>query len=106
MRKKDFLRMFYEDKTKQTFLQFALTKAINIKDEEKFKFYSLWINDLEARMTDYINKNSKLVKRIDFVKESQKYRIDSEEQKAYAKHILGKEMTIEEIQEWVETKEW
>ena len=106
MRQKDFLRMFYEDKTKQTFLQFALTKAINIKDEEKFKFYTLWINDLEARMTDYINKNAKLVKRIDFVKESQKYRIDTEEQKVYAKHILNKEMTIDEIQEWMETKEW
>lgn len=106
MRKKVFLEKFYNDKVEQTVLQCAVAKAIKIKDEEKFRFYSRWLNDLEARMTDYINKHAKLVSRIDFVKEGYKYRIGVEEQKIFTKNLLEKEMTIEELQEWVEGPEW
>jgi hypothetical protein len=107
MRKKQkFLEKFYDDQAKRTVMQCALAKAIKLDKKRKIKLYSEELNKLECEMMDYITRSKRLYNKINFTKEAPKYRIGEQRQKELTLSIIEKEMTIDELQLWVEGKKW
>ena len=105
-KKKRFLEQFYDDQAKRTVMQCALAKAIKLDKKRKIKFYSDELNKLECEMMDYITRSKKLYNKINFAKEAPKYRVNEARQKALTLSIIEKEMTIDELQVWVEGSKW
>lgn len=102
--KKIFLERFYDDQARLTIAKLALAKYLKLDKEDKIKLYSDYIKGLELEMTDYINRSKKIVNKINFTKESAKHRIDPDKQKKFTKEIIGYEMTIDDLQKWVNEK--
>lgn len=105
-KKKRFLEQFFEDQAKRTIMQCALAKAIKLDKKRRIKFYSDELNKLEHDMVDYITRSKRLYNKINFAKEAPKYRIDEVKQKQLTLAILDQEMTIDELETWVEGKKW
>ena len=105
-KKRRFLEQFYDDQAKRTIMQCALAKAIKLDKKRRIKFYSDELNKLEDEMMAYITRSKRLYNKINFAKEAPKYRINEERQKALTLSIIEKEMTIDELQVWVEGSKW
>jgi hypothetical protein len=105
-KKKKFLEKYYEDQAKRTILQCALAKALKLDKKRRIKYYSEELNKLEHEMVDYITRSKRLYNKINFIKEAPKYRIEEDKQKELTLSLIEKEMTIDELQLWVEAKKW